>query len=256
MAGSRKNKWIWRVLLVVCVIAFTVSAVILASRLMPPADMPDVVTSTPAVSTPPGSEEVLVDNPIDFASLREENSDIVGWIRVDGTRIDYPILQSGEGTVESFYLDHNRYRQKDRAGSIYIQKMNAPSFLDPNTVVYGHYMANGSMFADLHQFRKDAFFAENDTITVYTPDRILTYRIYAAFVFDDRHILNGYEFHTDEGYEQFLSVTRNPPSMRRQVREGVEVTTDDRIITLSTCTGVDTERYLVVGVLVNEARTK
>ncbi len=254
MADSRKHKWIWWVLLVVCVIAFTVSAVMLALRLMPPEDLPDVVESTPTtVSTP---EEVLVDNPIDFAQERAENSDVIGWIRVEGTRIDYPILQSGEGTVESFYLDHDRYRRQNRAGSIYIQKMNAPSFLDPNTVVYGHYMANGSMFADLHQFRKEQFFAENDTITVYTPDRILTYRIYAAFVFDDRHILNGYEFHTDEGYEQFLSVTRNPPSMRRQVREGVEVTTDDRIITLSTCTGVDTERYLVVGVLIDEARTK
>lgn len=253
MEDSRVKKWIWRVLLIVCVVAFTASAVVLVTHLLPPADQPSVVTSTPSVSTPP---EVLVDNPIDFASLREKNSDIIGWIRIPGTRIDYPILQSGEGTVESFYLDHNADRQKSKAGSIYIQKINAPSFLDPNTLVYGHYMANGSMFADLHQFRKEKFFAENDTITVYTPDHIYTYRIYSAFVFDDRHILNSYNFHTDEGYEQFLAVTRNPSSMRRQVREGVEVTTDDRIITLSTCTGVDIERYLVVGVLVDEARTK
>ena len=253
MADSRVKKWIWRVLLIVCVAAFTVSAVVLASRLLPPADLPSTVTSTPTESTPP---EVLVDNPIDFVSLKEKNSDIIGWIRVPGTRIDYPILQSGEGTVESFYLDHNADRQKSKAGSIYIQKINAPTFLDPNTLVYGHYMANGSMFADLHQFRKGTFFAENDTITVYTPDHIYTYRIYSAFVFDDRHVLNSYNFHTDEGYEQFLAVTRNPSSMRRQVREGVEVTTDDRIITLSTCTGVDSERYLVVGVLIDEARTK
>lgn len=253
MAGSQGNKWIWRILLIVCVIAFTVSAAMVAVRLLPPLDQPSAVTSTPSASTPP---EVLVDNPINFKSLQKKNSDIIGWIRVDGTRIDYPILQSGDGTVESFYLDHNPDRERHRAGSIYIQKMNAPSFLDPNTVVYGHYMANGSMFADLHQFRKEAFFAENDTITVYTPDHIYTYRIYAAFVFDDRHILNSYDFHIDEGYEQFLAVTRDPPTMRRQMREGVEVTTDDRIITLSTCTGVDTERYLVVGVLIDEARTK
>ena len=258
MAGSQRNKWIWRILLIVCVIVFTVSAVLLASRLLPPADQPSVVVPNTSDSTPP---EVLVDNPYDFDALKEQNSDIIGWIRVDGTRIDYPILQSGEGTVESFYLDHNPDRQKSRAGSIYIQKMNAPSLRDPNTVVYGHNMGNGSMFADLHRFRNsrtgEAFFAENDTITVYTPDYRYTYRIYSAFVFDDRHILNSYEFHTDEGYEQFLSVTRNPPTMTRRVREGVEVTTDDRIITLSTCVGYDDgKRYLVVGVLIDEARTK
>lgn len=254
MAASKAKKWIWRILLILSVAALTVSGVMLAFRLIPPLDRPSLVTSTPISDAP---SEVLADNPIDFAALWEQNEEIVAWIRVPGTRIDYPVLQSGEGTPESFYLDHNVSREKHRAGAIYIQKMNAPSFRDPNTVVYGHNMGNGTMFADLHQFRsKQSFFDENDTIMVYTPGHIYTYRIYSAFMFDDRHVLNSYAFHTDEGYEQFLSVVRNPPTMRRQVREGLSLTTEDRIVTLSTCAGVDTERFLVVGVLVDETRTK
>ena len=125
-----------------------------------------------------------------------------------------------------------------------------------NTVLYGHYMANGMMFADLHKFRKADFFQQHDTLYIYTPGHILTYRIYAAFVYDNRHILNSFDFSNPFEYQAFLSQTLNPSSMRRQVRDGVTVTTDDRIITLSTCTGKSTERYLVEGVLIHDQRTK
>ena len=91
---------------------------------------------------------------------------------------------------------------------------------------------------------------------MYTPGHILTYEIYSAFVYDDRHILNSFDFSSKEEYAEFLSATLSPKSMTRNVREGIEVDTNDRIITLSTCTGVKTQRYLVVGVLVNDQQTK
>ena len=122
--------------------------------------------------------------------------------------------------------------------------------------MYGHNMKNGSMFAALHKYKDKEFFDENQYIYVYTPGHILTYQIYSAFVYDNRHILNSFNFLDDEEYQAFLDQTLNPKSMTKQVREGVEVTTDDRIITLSTCTSNNSERYLVLGVLIDDQRTR
>lgn len=253
------RRWFWRIATAVFAVAFVVSGSFLVIHLLPDSDRPSLVESRPpSPSSAPDEGPVLVENPQNFADLQAQNPEIVGWIAIPGTHIDYPILQSG--TVhpeEDYYLDHDRYGQKKKAGSIYIQQRNSDKFTDPNTVIYGHNMGNGSMFADLHQFRtnKNGFFDKNDTIYIYAPGKIFTYRIYSAFLFDDRHILNSYDFHSTEGYSAFLQETLSPSSMIRRVREGVTVTDKDRIITLSTCYAQDDERYLVVGVLVNEQDT-
>ncbi len=246
----------WLIVLILFIVIAAAAAITLAVYLLPrffrhPVEQPSYIES----ATASGETVVLVQNPIDFESLWAENEDVVAWIKIPGTAIDYPVLQASPEEKESFYLDHGMDKQYRRAGCIYIQKMNAKGFTDPNTVLYGHYMANGSMFADLHQFRKDAFFAENEYAYVYTPGHILTYRIYSAFVYDDRHILYSFDFASDEGFSAFLNDTLHPASMARQVREGVEVTTTDRIISLSTCTMRDSERYLVEGVLISDQRT-
>lgn len=213
------------------------------------------IVSTPSHVSTDGSQ-TLVDNPIDFATLQAQNPETVAWIKVLGTVIDYPIMQSGPAREENFYLDHADDGTKARAGSIYIQKLNASDFTDPNTVIYGHNMASGKMFAMLHQFKKKSFFDENRKIIIYTPGHILTYEIYSAFVYDNRHILNSFDFSDQEQYGSFLSQTLSPASMTRQVREEIHVTTNARIVTLSTCTGSSEQRYLVVGVLTNDQPTR
>lgn len=200
--------------------------------------------------------EELADNPIDFLKLKEENNEVVGWIQIPNMVIDYPILQSGPETAEDFYLDKDMYKKKKSAGSIYIQKMNFADFSDPNTLIYGHNMLNGSMFGTLKKFRNKQFFDENDTIKIYTPGQILTYKIYSAFVYDSRHILASFDFRREDDYQKFIDITLNPDAIVQNVREGVEVTTKDKIITLSTCTNDDNERYLVVAVLVDSVNTK
>ena len=255
---TKRSIW-WTALVILFSALFAVSAVMLVLHFLPQAGQPGLVSTPSVPSAPESNGPMLVDNPIDFAALQAKNPEIIGWISIPGTHIDYAILQSGKDTPEDYYLYRDEQGKNRRAGSIYIQKQNSHLFTDPNTVIYGHYMANGSMFADLHQFRKEKFFAENDTILIYTPGHILTYRLYSAFVFDDRHVLNSYNFHDPEdpmGYRAFLDVTLNPPTMHKQVRPGVEVTTADRIITLSTCTTRDTERYLVEGVLISDQLTR
>ncbi len=254
--AEKKNSLLWRIVLGVCIALFAASLVMLGIYLFPTLRPVVDPMSAPPVSTDISEPAPLPDNPIDFAAKQADNPHIVAWIRIPGTVIDYPVLQSGNDVKENFYLDHNENRQPRRAGAIYIQQMNTPDFSDPNTVLYGHYMANGTMFADLHQFRKENFFAENEYMYIYTPGHILTYRIFSAFVYDNRHILNSFNFDDPADYGAFLEQSLNPASMARQVREGVSVTTADRIITLSTCTMRDSERYLVEGVLIHDQPTK
>ncbi len=206
------------------------------------------------VSTP--VVENLADNPIDFKSIQEENPEVCAWIKVDGTIIDYPILRSGIETQEDFYLNHDWLHEEKRTGAIYIQQVNSADFSDPNTLIYGHNMLNGTMFGTLKRFRGKTFFDENENIYVYTPGHILHYKILSAFIYDDRHIINSFNFHTEEGYSQFLEECLSPKSLVKNVRAGISADTEDKIITLSTCTSKDYQRYLVVGVLYADIPTK
>lgn len=212
---------------------------------------PYKVESSAATTSEP---EPLPLNPIDFAALRAENPDVCGWITVPNTKVDYPILQSSKEN-DDFYLDHGIDGNYNINGSIYIQRLNNNQFLDRNTVIYGHNMLNGSMFRTLHQFRDPDFFAANEYFTIYIPHHILTYRIFSAYRYDDRHILNSFDFADTEVYREYLDYATNPTSMIRNVREGVTVTTDDRIVTLSTCTDNNAYRYLVQGVLIHDQIT-
>ncbi len=210
--------------------------------------------SSGSAASPSSQEATLRDNPIDFAAIRADNEDVCGWITVPDTQIDYPILQSSRDN-DDFYLDHNLKGNYDINGSIYIQRINSYDFSDPNTVIYGHNMRNGSMFQNLHHFRDHEFFLSHDTFYIYTPHHILTYRIFAAYRYDNRLILNSFDFSDKEEYQRYLDACLNPASMIRDVREGVSVTTDDRIVTLSTCINDARYRYLVQGVLIDDEET-
>lgn len=255
--ASEKRQRFWRWVLWISTVVLAAAVGLLLVHFAPMLFRHQVEVSREPSSAPVTVvTEVLEDNPIDFAALQAQYPDAIGWIRIPGTVIDYEIMRSGADSAENLYLDHAPDKSYRRSGSIYMQTLNTADFSDPNTVLYGHNMANGTMFADLHQFRKADFFARNDTILIYIPGHILTYRIYAAFVYDDRHILNSFDFDDPSEYQAFLNQTLNPTTMKRQVREGVSVTTDDRIVTLSTCTGRNTERYLVEGVLIHDQRTR
>lgn len=200
------------------------------------------------------SQIEYADNPIDFASLRTENPDVCGWITVPNTNIDYPVLQSSEED-DNFYLDHDLNKQSSIYGAIYIQRLNSNLFTDPNTVIYGHNMKNGSMFRHLHKFRDEAFFNENEYFYIYTPGHIYTYRIFSAYRSDNRHILNSYDFSDEQSYAEYIETAKNPTSLIKNTRE-VDITTDDRIVTLSTCISDSRYRYLVQGVLIKDELTK
>lgn len=192
-----------------------------------------------------------MENPIDFQELENINTDIYAWIRIEDTRIDYPIAQRAGD--DSYYLKHDMYQQPRFAGCIYTEEGNSKDFTDPNTVIYGHNMKNGSMFQNLHRFADSEFFEEHPYIYIYTAEHVLAYKVFAAYTYDDRHILNSFDFTDREVFAEYLEDIFDVRAMDKNIREDVEVTPDDRIITLTTCIGGQTKsRYLVQAVLIKD----
>ena len=188
---------------------------------------------------------------LSFDELMEKNPDIYAWLYIPNTNVDYPVCQSSDGN-DDFYLDHNIYRQYQFSGTIYSQSLNKRDFSDPVTVLYGHNMLNGSMFASLHNFEDKDFFDKNNTMFVYTEDKLLTYLIYSAYTYDDRHILHSFNMNQEDALRSYQDSTLAPRTTDGNVRKKVKLDKDSKILTLSTCTnGGGSTRYLVQGVLVD-----
>jgi len=188
----------------------------------------------------------------DFGVLQETvNEDIYAWIYIPDTKIDYPVLQHPEDNY--YYLNHNLDGSRGYPGCIYTEDYNTRDFLDPNTVIYGHNMKNGSMFAGLHLFEDSEYFEEHPYVYIYTEDGLYVYEIFAAYESGNEHILYNNDFSDDYAFLKYLSDIMNGRTMNGNLKEDVTLTSEDRIITLSTCVaGKPDRRYLVQGVLLNE----
>lgn len=195
----------------------------------------------------------LGDFDVDFGELKATNKDIYAWIYVPNTNVDYPVVRNITDGDDTYYLHHNIYRRYQFAGTVFSELQNNPDMHDPVTVFYGHNMLDTSMFASLHNFEDADFFDKNTTAYVITEDKVYTYLIYAAYEYDDRHILNSFYMNDDTVFQDYLNTTLEPHSYNANVRANVTLNTDNRILVLSTCTnGASNVRYLVQGVLVDE----
>ena len=216
-------------------------------------EISSAVSSTTAVHI----EDNRIENPIDFKALQKKNSDIYAWINVPGTKVDYPVVQSPDS--DEFYLKHSATDKSWAAsGAIYTELVNSKTFNDRVTVIYGHNGYSDTMFTTLHNFEKKDVFDKNEYFVIYTPSSRLTYKIVSSFKYDDRHIMSSFDFQNDQVFLDFLNMIQNPESGNKSVREnlGRELTTDDRVVVLSTCiTNQKSNRYLVCGVLEKNEKT-
>ena len=186
---------------------------------------------------------------LDWASLYAENKDIYAWIYIPGTQVDYPVLQSTSD--DTYYLNHNIDGSYGKPGCIYTEKINSKDFTNYNTVLYGHNMKNGEMFGCLHDYEDKTFFDENPYVYVYTEEKTYVYEIFAAYTATNAHILNTNDFSTQEGFADYLDNVVYNKALTGNFRNDTRVTSDNRIITLSTCTSNSSRRWLVQAVLVN-----
>lgn len=195
-------------------------------------------------------EKDPVQIPIDFAALKERNPDIYAWITIPDTAVDYPVVQSEADNT--WYLTHTIDGTESPEGAIFTETYNSRDFEDPNTVIYGHDMANGSMFQNLLNYQDRSYFDSHRDVTIYTPDSIRHYRIFAAYLYDDRHLMQSFDFENRAVYQDYLNQIFSVRNMNSCVDTEQKVSAEDRILTLSTCYGTQADaRYLVQAVLVS-----
>ena len=185
----------------------------------------------------------LMRNPIDFGSLLEVNEDIVGWLKISALDISYPIVQ---GEDNDFYLHRTFEKTENFAGCIFMNCDNRDDFTDQNTIIYGHNMKDGSMFGKLKQFKEEETFQKSKYFWIFAPDKIYQYRIFSAATVNKTGLYYQVMF-KDEDFDTWINA-----AFENSVVENsdVEVAHDDRVVTLSTCTGDDATRFVVLGKLV------
>lgn len=206
---------------------------------------------SPEVVEEATEEEVEI--PIDFASLQATNPDVYAWIQIAGTVIDYPVLQNAED--DSYYLNHSWEGMSAVEGAIFSQACNAKDFTDFNTVLYGHQMGDGveTMFHQLGNYLDADFMQSHREIIIYTPEHIRTYKVFAAVIYDDRHLIQHYNYVMNSERQDFIDSIYNSRDLRNQFCNDVDVTTESRILSLSTCVSTEpSHRLLVEAVLVDE----
>ena len=183
---------------------------------------------------------------IKWAQLLEKNSDVVGWILLSALDLSYPVLQ---GEDNEKYLHRSISGEYLYAGSIFLDSKCSRSFRAYNTILYGHNMRDGSMFARLKDYRDPEVYGSCPYFWIFTPQKDLLYRICSVHpegVGGSSYIIR---FGSGKELEEWRYTVKN----QSEVQTGWEPDPEDRIVTLSTCTQDRGIRYTVQGVLVFEA---
>lgn len=186
----------------------------------------------------------------DFDKLQKINKDIYGWICVDGTRVDYPVLQ---GSEDNFYLTHDMNGEKSQAGAIYTNSCNRKDMTDGMTILYGHDMKADTMFGSLHYFDDKSFFEENKCMTFENRQGRYEYEIIGVYNYSDDYLPAAFDVNNADGVLMFWDSLKRCQELADEithVRADVEVTESDKLLVLSTCIpNQEDRRFLVVGKL-------
>ena len=190
----------------------------------PSADSDDAPAQTEDVAAPPQLLSVI-------EALRRElqNDDIVGYITIEGTNINYPVVQT---TNNDFYVSHNLSKEKNASGAVFMSYINSPTMTSRNTILYAHNMKNGSMFHDLRYYSDRQFFNEHRTIHYISLYEESVWEIFAIYPTSTSVNYTQTDFTTLAEFDAFLQDLQ----LRSVVKSNVEVSQSDTLLTLSTCT--------------------
>lgn len=202
----------------------------------------------------PDEEEPLMKTvrlPVDFAQLQAEAPDIYAWLELPDTGIDDPVLQ--RAGADLFYNSHNAYGQYYMCGAVFSQSAyNGRNFDSPMTVLYGHSTVLGQpgAFMELNNYADEAYFDAHREMRVYMPDGMYVYRIFAACVHSNEHLLYCHDFSDETQFDAFFSSLTEDTSPDSHIDAEALPQAGDKVLTLSTCYSANKNlRYLVMGVL-------
>lgn len=181
-----------------------------------------------------------------FDSLKKINSDTVAWIKIENTKINYPVVQDG---TNSYYLEHAFDKKHNTMGWIFMDKRNNPEDLDQNTIIYGHNVKSGLMFGTLKYLLNDSWYKvpSNQIITFNTPYKNMKWQIFSIYRREESTDYLKNEFDSKEEFIEFI----NSIKQRSRYDFGIDIKDTDKILTLSTCY-TNTTRTVVHAVLIEE----
>ena len=168
--------------------------------------------------------------------LQTTNEDIIGWITIEGTKINYPLLQ---GEDNEYYLEHNFKNEKDKYGSIYLNNQSNFNDLNSNVIIYGHNMSDDKMFGELLKYVNYNFYLEHPYIKISVGNKIYTYEIITVFkskVYSQNqtNVFKYYNYHNlgdDKKYNEYIKNCKDTElyNIDKQAQHG------QQLITLTTC---------------------
>ncbi|MDO4649987.1 MAG: class B sortase [Eubacteriales bacterium] len=179
-----------------------------------------------------------------FEELLKINKDVCAWVTLDGTKIDYPVLQ-GENILS--YINTDVYGNFALAGSIFLDNDNDPGFHDSYSLIYGHHMADHKMFGDLDLYEEEKFFNEDTTGSLILPDRSYKLEIFATLLISssENAIFDPEQWFTDiEGLMTFTET--NALLMHQDTMEALRNDENPQIVAFSTCSNDFTDARTVV----------
>ena len=183
---------------------------------------------------------------IDFTNLLEINPDTVGWVKVKGTNINYSVVK---GNDNSFYLKHTFNKKYNSAGWIFADYKNKMDGTDDNIILYGHSRGDGSMFYTLRNTLEEKWWnnESNHIIYFYTPKGILQYKVFSVYDIPINEIDLKTDFAAKSEYKSYLESIEK----RSKFIFDTEVTSNDKILTLSTCSNGNFNRIVLHAKLIN-----
>lgn len=251
-----KKKSAKNVALTICIIIFAAIFIFSAYKLWTifseykaGEDVYDGITET-VVSTPTvtednrAEEEEKIPLDVDFEALRAINPDVIGWIYSEDTVINYPVVQ---GSDNEYYLHHLINGDYNGSGTIFVDVNNSPDITDANTIIYGHHMKNGSMFKSIVGYRNQEYYDSHPVMYFLTPEHNYKVEIFAGYTTPADSDTYTFGFADTEAFMSYIADCVSQSDFSTDV----EITENDRIITLSTCTyEYNDARYVVQGKLV------
>lgn len=167
---------------------------------------------------------------VDFNELKRKNSDTVGWISVNGTNINYPVVQSNDN---DYYLTHSYDKSKNKAGWVFLDYRNNLDTLNKNTIIYAHGRVDTTMFGSLKNILKSSWYDNKDNyiIKFATENYTSLWQVFSVYTIKAESYYITTEFSNDTEFKEFANTLKN----RSKVKFSAEVNENDKFITLSTC---------------------
>ena len=180
---------------------------------------------------------------VDFAALGDVNEDIVAWLYGEGTVLNYPVVK---GEDNSYYLSHLFDGSDNASGCLFLDSRNSSDFSDDNTIIYGHNMKNGTMFAFINQYQEQSYYDQHPSIFLLTPNGNFEVHLFAGFLEDVNGNAWQRAFQNENEKIKWLEEARNASTFVSDTIPSKE----DKIITFSTCSNASEDvRYVLMGVL-------